>query len=173
MFRIVENLDFFKKSSSRKDYKFDYQSFILHVCVQSDDKYLKLFTTLIIGKGYSNVTMTWNGCIINKNCNRCKVIKYTGVYPTIDGLLRGSDKWIEINKLHTYADGTNQIEINVTIESCDFKTNESKMIQGIYEKLFGQDEFYLIKYENTIGNLQNELKKSHDKFESLSFVRRI
>lgn len=168
MFRIIEPIDQIVEGW-RKDYVFEYQSFNLKTCLMVKNKFLQIFIGLDVGKGYSNVSLVWNGAIINRNGNRCKVVKYTYNYPDSPGLF-GNASWVEISKLESYVSVKGKLEINVTITDCDFKHNESKMIQGIYEKLFGQEDFYLIKYKNTISNLQSELKNSNEINEHLSVL---
>lgn len=169
MFRIGQSLDDIVPKW-RKDYLFDYQAFGLIVCIMVKDKFLQLFVGLDVGKGYSDVTLSWNGAVINKNGNRCKVTKWTYTYPDPQELLRGDGAWIDTSNLHTYVNSKRELEINITITSCEFKHNEAKMIQGIYEKLFGQDEFYLIRYKNTIQTLQTELQKSHEVNNNLTLL---
>jgi hypothetical protein len=149
-FFIEDKLEVFLNLREQNEYEFEYEVFDFLVQIKRVNNDIFIYVKLNKIKGYKDVNMEWESSIINKNNNSCQKSKQ--IY-TNDNYLNNENTWgrkfIEQSKLSTYV-VNGMIKFQIKIISCNFKHNESKIIQAIYEKLYGLEDHYLIKYDKTI-----------------------
>lgn len=126
---------------------------------------IKFYYQITLPKGYRDVTMTWKMGIINKNNNPCQSIRYTRTQQqgTTDSMRGPGDQKLTTNKALDYMEN-NVVTFFCDLEKCEYEHCIPVLVQALYEKFYHDDDFYLIKFKETLAKTQNDYKELLEKY---------
>ncbi len=153
---LIDLLDTSSINLYRKVYEFEYEVFKLQIHLTKTTTHISIYVYIKLPLGYNEISMKMKLGIINKNSNLCLQRSFSSKYNKDERGFGFSD-FVDRNKLHNYVDKNNNINFGLIVEECNIDSNQKKQIQGIYEKMFGLEEHYRIKYEKNLEYLQSNV----------------
>lgn len=153
---LTKLLDTRFPNSYRKSFEFEYEVFKIKPTLSNSGEYISLYISVDLPLGYDAIDMKIKFGIINKNNHLCLPQTLENKFKKDSCRSYGTSHFIPKNKLHNYAIN-NDVSFGLTVIECNIESNQKKQIQAMYEKMFGLEDQYRIKYEKNLEYLQSNI----------------